>query len=289
MQLSNLARLFKRAPRSYDGGLFTSEIIGRGATDVLLVHGLAASPETWEQAAERLGPAYRLHLVHMRGFAGEIASAGRQPQNFLHPLAEELAAYLRIHAKGPAAVAGHSMGGIASLILARDHPGLVDRLMVVDVPAFFSVLITPFATGSSIAPFANMARRRYVENDPKRFEAELRRATDSLVQHPIARERVVHWGLLSDRAQTADVMAEVMTTDLRGDLRGVTAPTDIIYAWSRSGHATRAGLDQTYAAAYSNLQRRRLLRIDDARHYVMFDQPDIFYQAMNDWLGRPKD
>lgn len=286
MQLSNLARLFKRAPRSYDGDLFTSEIVGKGATDVLLVHGLAASPETWEQAAQWLGPAFRLHLIHMRGFAGEVASANRRPQDYLHPLAEELAAYLRIHARGPAAVAGHSMGGIASLILARDHPGLVDRLMVIDVPAFFSVLITPFATGSSIAPFANMARRRYVENDAVKFEDELRRATQGLVQHPIARERVVHWGLLSDRAQTADVMAEVMTTDLRGDLRRIKAPVDIIYAWNRSGHATRAGLDHTYGSAYGNLSCKKLLRIDDARHYVMFDQPDVFYHAMKDWLAR---
>jgi pimeloyl-ACP methyl ester carboxylesterase len=161
--------------------------------------------------------------------------------------------------------------------------------MVIDVPAFFSVLITPFATGSSIAPFANMARRRYIANDPKRFEDELRRATDSLVRHPIARERVVHWGLLSDRAQTADVMAEVMTTDLRGDLSDIKAPTDIVYAWDRSGHATRAGLDQTYASAYAKLPHKRLLRIDEARHYVMFDQPEMFYRAMKDWLGRPKD
>jgi pimeloyl-ACP methyl ester carboxylesterase len=149
--------------------------------------------------------------------------------------------------------------------------------------------VSSSATGSSIAPFANMARKRYVENDPKRFEDELRRATDSLVQHPIARERVVHWGLLSDRAQTADIMAEVMTTDLRSDLREIKTPVDIIYAWDRSGHATRAGLDQTYASAYANLSRRRLLRIDDARHYVMFDQPEVFYHAMKDWLARPKD
>lgn len=287
MQLNNLARLFKRAPRFYDGDLFATEIIGRGQRDVVLVHGLAASPETWERAVEHLGETCRLHLVHLRGFAGEMASPNRRPGDYLQPLAEELAAYLRIHAGGPAAVCGHSMGGIVSLILARDHPNQVDRLMVVDVPAFFSVLITPFATGSSIAPFASMTRRRYLENDDRKFEEELRRAADGLVQHPIARERVVHWGLLSDRAQTADVMAEVMTTDLRSDLRLIRLPTDIVYAWDRAGHATRAGLDQTYASAYANLSAKRLLRIDDARHYLMFDQPDIFYNAVRDWLVRP--
>jgi pimeloyl-ACP methyl ester carboxylesterase len=286
MQIGNLARLFKREARSYDGPLFSAEMAGRGPRDVILVHGLAASPDTWERAQEKLGDDYRLHFIRMKGFAGEAASRQRQPGAFLSPLAEEIAAYIRNHTRGKAAVLGHSMGGIASLMLARDHPWLVERLMVVDVPAFFSVLINPFATGTSIAPFAELSRRRYVENDPKAFEESLRRAANTLVQHPIARERVVHWGLLSDRAQTADVMAEVMTTDLRGDLKQIKCPVDVIYAWDRAGHATRSGLDQIYSSTYANLADRRLLRIDEARHYVMFDQPDAFYHAVRDWLVR---
>ena len=71
--------------------------------------------------------------------------------NFLKPMADALAAYIRTLKAGRLPVVGHSMGGLVSLILARDHADVVERLMVVDVPAFFSVLINPFATAGAMA------------------------------------------------------------------------------------------------------------------------------------------
>jgi pimeloyl-ACP methyl ester carboxylesterase len=97
-------------------------------------------------------------------------------------------------------------------------------------------------------------------------------------------ERIVHWGITSDRQMTADVMAEVMTTDLRPDLAKIRAPVEILYAWDRMGPATRTGLDQIYGSSYSGLARQRRLRIDNARHYIMFDQPEVFYRNLRDWL-----
>jgi pimeloyl-ACP methyl ester carboxylesterase len=81
-------------------------------------------------------------------------------------------------------------------------------------------------------------------------------------------------------------MAEVMVTDLRGDLQRIQAPVDVIYAWDKVSPASKMGLDQVYASAYAGLAQGRRLRIDDARHYVMFDQPAAFYGAVNAWLAR---
>ena len=283
MQLGSLTRFFRRESRTYDGNLLLASAEGRGR-DVVFVHGLAASPHCWEQAVDRLGSGVRCHFIHIRGFAGEAPSSNRKPGDFLKPLADELAIYLRLHTRGNAAVVGHSMGGIVSLILARDYPELVDRLMVVDVPAFFSMLINPFASGGGMASFAEAARRRYVENDQAAFEIHLRTAAQKLTTQPIAVERIVHWGITSDRQMTADVMAEVMTTDLRPDLAKIRASVEILYAWDRMGPATRTGLDHIYASSYSGLARQRRLRIDNARHYIMFDQPEVFYRNLRDWL-----
>ena len=96
----------------------------------------------------------------------------------------------------------------------------------------------------------------------------------------------MRWGVTSDRATTADVMAEVMVTDLRGDLSSIQAPVEIVYAWDKSGHATKAALEQVYGSAYQGLARGRRLRIDHARHYLMLDQPEAFYTAVAVWLAR---
>ncbi len=289
MQLGSLARWLKRdAPmpsRDWEGELFTVSVEGQGR-DVVFIHGLAASPDTWEGAPEHLGPGFRSHIVHMRGFAGLAASGFRRPGNFLKPMADSLAAYVRSLKAGRVAVVGHSMGGIVGLILARDHADVVDRLMVVDVPAFFSVLINPFASANTMAHLADHSRRSYVDKSDRQLEDDLRRATEKLTINREMFDRIVQWGVDSDRKTTADVMAEVMVTDLRGDLSRIKAPVDVIYAWDKAGPATKAGLEQVYASTYANLAHGRRIRIDQARHYVMFDQPEVFYNAVCDWLAR---
>lgn len=288
MQLGSIARWLKGDSRYWEGEHFTVAIegpsSGRGR-DVVFVHGLAASPECWEEAGSYLGEA-RSHFLHMRGFSGLAPSGFRKAGDFLKPVADALAGYIRSLKAGPVAVVGHSMGGVVSLILARDHPDVVGRLMVVDVPAFFSVLINPFATAKSIAGLAEASRRSHAEKPAKALEEDLRRATEKLVADPRHVERIVKWGMMSDRAATADVMAEVMVTDLRADVAKIQAPVEVVYAWDRSGPATRVAIDQIYATSYAGLVNGRRLRIDQARHYVMFDQPEVFYHAVRDWLAR---
>jgi pimeloyl-ACP methyl ester carboxylesterase len=286
MQLGSLARWIKSDSRQWEGELFTVAVEGpRDGRNVVFVHGLAASPDCWEGVEDHLS-GVRSHFVHMRGFAGLPASGFREPGNFLKPMADALAGYIRTLKAGPVAVVGHSMGGIVSLILARDHPDVVDRLMVVDVPAFFSVLINPFATVGAMAHLAEHSRRSYFEKSGKAVEDDLLRSAPKLVTGPENLSRVVKWGVTSDRGVTSDVMAEVMVTDLRNDMHRIEAPVDVIYAWDQSNHSSRMGLDQVYSSSYGGLRNGRKQRIDDARHYVMLDQPEIFYSAVREWLAR---
>jgi pimeloyl-ACP methyl ester carboxylesterase len=81
-------------------------------------------------------------------------------------------------------------------------------------------------------------------------------------------------------------VAEVMVTDLRQDMKRIEAPVDVIYAWDNTGHSSRGTLDQIYASSYAGLVNLRKQRIDNARHYVMFDQPEVFYSAVREWLAR---
>jgi len=285
MQLGSLSRWLKKDASGFEGEQFSVSIQGRGQ-DVVFIHGLAASPDCWDGAEEFLSRNARCHLLHMRGFSGLAPSGFREPMNFLKPMADAIAGYIRTLKVGPVPVVGHSMGGLVALILARDHADVVDRLMVVDVPAFFSVLINPFATAGAFAGIAQHARRSYAAKTRTQLEDELYSGTPKLVSDPEQVERIVRWGMTSDLETTADVMAEVMVTDLRGDMASILAPVDVIYAWDRSGHSSKLGIDQVYASSYAGLTQGRSLRIDDARHYVMLDQPVRFYGAVNDWLAR---
>jgi pimeloyl-[acyl-carrier protein] methyl ester esterase len=275
----------KPDPDWREGQLFRVRTEGRGR-DVVFIHGLAASAECWEGALELLGAGVRVHLVQIRGFSGLAPPSGRRRGQFLRPLAGELAGYVRERTAGRAAIVGHSMGGLAAMMTAIAEPDAVERVMVADAPAFFSSLISPFLTAGSALGLADAARRRFMAADEDLFVEGLRRTCERLVTAPEMRERVVGWSLASDRAMVADVMAEVMVTDLRADLASMRADLDVVYAHDRRAPVPRAVLDQTYLSSYARHPNCRRLRIDDARHYLMLDQPRQFYGAVGDWLAR---
>lgn len=285
MSIASISRWIRREPARAERLLSRIESDGSGRR-VLLVHGLAASPACWSGLREELGARYNVHRPHIRGFAGLAPPTGRPHGRFLSAMADELAEHIRKTGRGPVAVVGHSMGGIVSLILARDHPTLVDRLMVIDVPSFFSVLINPFATEATFGAFAEATRRQYLGKSQADLEKDIRRTASRLVTSEADLQRVVDWGLSSDQALTADVMAEVMTTDLRSDMSSIAAPTDILYAYDPATPVSSMAIDQLYASAYAGLPNRRLVRIDDARHYIMMDQPERFHREVKTWLER---
>ena len=61
-----------------------------------------------------------------------------------------LTALWRSYGVEPDAVIGHSMGGKVALILARDHPDVVERLMVVDVPVPPGLRVVAFASSPNM-------------------------------------------------------------------------------------------------------------------------------------------
>lgn len=268
-----------------EGHLFRVRTEGRGR-DVVFVHGLAASAECWDGALERLGSGVRVHLVQIRGFSGLAPPAGRRRGDFLRPLAAELASYIRERTAGDAAIVGHSMGGLAAMMTAIVEPDAVKQVLVADTPAFFSSLISPFLTPATALGLADVARRRFMAADSDMYAEGLRRTCERLVTAPEMRERVAGWSLASDRMMVADVMAEVMVTDLRTDLASMRASLDVVYAHDARAPVPRAVLDQTYLSSYARHPNCRRLRIDDARHYLMLDQPQQFYGAVGDWLTR---
>jgi pimeloyl-ACP methyl ester carboxylesterase len=103
----------------------------RGAGPPLVVlHGLFGAKRNWATIAKALAPHHRVLTVDLRNH-------GASPWDAVHDypaLAGDVARFIHTHVGGPAAVLGHSMGGKAAMVLALEEPGLVERLVVVDIP-----------------------------------------------------------------------------------------------------------------------------------------------------------
>jgi pimeloyl-ACP methyl ester carboxylesterase/quercetin dioxygenase-like cupin family protein len=105
---------------------------------VVLVHGAVADYRAWAAVAERLAgrrrvivPSLRYHWPNTGGGDGSDYGPARH--------AADLAALLVGLELGPVRLVGHSLGGHVALLLARDHPELVQSLALVE-PSVPSIL-----------------------------------------------------------------------------------------------------------------------------------------------------
>ena len=256
--------------------LFGVEILGSGP-DVLLIPGLASSPEVWSALAGPLSAHHRVHLIDIAGFAGRAPVADATP--LASSLAEALAAYIARNGLSKPAVVGHSLGGEVALMLAARHPASVGPLVVVDALPFYSLLFNPQATVESATPGARAFRDAWLAATEPQLEAMQQAGAERLTTSAQSRAAVARWGRDSDRLTVAQAAYELAITDLRPELARITVPTTVIYAHHPSYGPVEA-VDGVFAAAYQGLGHARLVRIDNSRHFVMLDQAERFNAAV---------
>jgi pimeloyl-ACP methyl ester carboxylesterase len=261
---------------------FTVEVRGTGP-DVILIPGLASSRDVWEGTVTALEGRYRFHVVQVNGFAGAAAGANAAGP-VVEGLVEELATYIADSKLDHPAVIGHSMGGFSGLALAVRHPDSVSRVMVVDALPFFSVLINPSATAASIEPQAAAIRQSYQSMTEAQLEQVQAGAMRRLVKDPKGQAEALAWSLASDKAVVGQATYDIMTTDLRDKLSGITTPVTVLYARDDSMGFLAGVVDDLYGNNYKALPGVLLVRVDGALHFIMLDQPGAFLAAVEAFL-----
>jgi pimeloyl-ACP methyl ester carboxylesterase len=96
---------------------FSVTVEGTGP-DLILIPGLTSSRHVWDQAVASLGGHYRVHRIQIAGFGGEPAR-GNVSGPVLVPTVEEIHAYIAASRLRRPMVAGHSIGGLMTLMLAQ--------------------------------------------------------------------------------------------------------------------------------------------------------------------------
>lgn len=273
-------------------GMEHAEGIGQGrisvvmegeGPDVILVPGMASSREVWSGLVDRLRQTHRLHLVQVAGFAGAPPVAGSDGL-VAAPVAETIADYIERERLDRPAIIGHSLGGEIALMLGARHPGRVGRLMVVDALPFYSLLFDPAATSETTRAGADAFQAVWLAATDVQVEAMQAAAMASLVRNEAARPGLLAASIRSDRQTVANASHELMTTDLRGELRQITVPVEVVYAYDAAHGVPVTRVDTTYRTAYGELSKASFRRIDDSFHFIMQDQPELFERTVIEFL-----
>jgi pimeloyl-ACP methyl ester carboxylesterase len=248
------------------------ETRGRGP-DVILIPGLTGHREIWNGIAEALDDRYRLHLVQVNGFAGVDAGANDEGP-VSAPVAEEIARYIRETGLARPAVIGHSMGGTIGMMLAARHPDAPGRLMVVDMVPFMGGMFPGGTTPESLRAIADQTRSETLSKPPgEGFIGQMFRTMTSKPEMMPVLMRHLH---ASDRRTVANAFHELLVTDLRPELPRIMAPVTVLYVLPPNAQIPPEQYDALLKGLYAGVPNARLVRIDDSRHFIHWDQPARF-------------
>jgi len=254
-----------------------------GKPDVILIPGLASSRAVWDAEAKLLAPNYRLHIVQVDGFAG--APAGANATGAILPgIVEELHQYIVADKLSPIVI-GHSLGGLVTLMLADKYPADIRKMVIVDSLPFYALVFKPDATVESIKPQAEIIRQQMTAMPADQFAAMQPVLVANMVKNTDAQKLVAASSIASDRAVFVNAMVEDIETDLRPDVATIKTPMLLLYPYDSTLQGPDpAKIDTLYHTAYASKPNATLLRIDDSRHFIMYDQPAKMDTAIQSFL-----
>lgn len=251
-----------------------------GKPDVILIPGLDSSRDVWDAEVKLLAPNYRLHLVQVNGFAG--APAGANASGAMLPgIVDELHLYIGSKKMRPFVV-GHSLGGTLALMLAEQHPADVQKLVLVDSLPFYSKIFGADATVDNIRPKVDAIAKQFSGMTDAQWAAMGQMIGMQMVTDAEGQKAVAAASAASDRTVGTKAMLEDMLTDLRPGLAAATVPTLMLYPLDATQKAEE--VDALYHDAYTPMPHVTLKRIDNSKHFIMYDQPAQFDATLQAFL-----
>jgi pimeloyl-ACP methyl ester carboxylesterase len=245
------------------------EVYGRGRP-VILLHGWLGSWGLWQETMTFLGQYYRTYALDFWGF-GESGKKRNtyMVQDFVS-LVDQFMDKLGIIS---APLVGHSMGGTVSLSVALQYPERVQKVVIIGSPI----------AGSSLALPLKFAGHRQIAwmlfNMFGGFRWAMRLASPLICGDPRFPD-MMDADLSKTTLESFLVsIASLRRTDLRPDLKRICVPVMGMF-----GEKDNIVDPHQWQALQQGLPASRVERFQDAGHFIMLDEPQVFMRKLKEFL-----
>jgi pimeloyl-ACP methyl ester carboxylesterase len=259
---------------------FSVSVAGNGPA-IVLIPGLLSSGDVWRSTIEHYQKRYQLHTVTLAGFGGPPPVGAP----FLSRVRDELIVYIREQRLRKPVIVGHSLGGFLAFWIGSTAPDLVGGIVAVDGVPFMPALGNPSATADTMSKQAEQMKAIYGSLTPEQLVAQSRMAMTTMITAPADVERAMTWVAKSDARTAGIAIAELTTTDLRAEIAKISAPVLLIGALGAAPEPMRPTMEKGYAAQVAQLPSARVTMAGKARHFIMFDDPDFLFAALDEFFA----
>ncbi len=245
---------------------------GRGGP-LFILHGLFGSSDNWMSIAKVLSPHYTVYLPDQRNHG---ASSWSEDWNY-EVMASDIKLIVEKERLQEICVLGHSMGGKVAMELAIRYPGLVRKIMVVDIaPRHYPVRHRDILDGLKSINLDTISKRKEADDQLSRF---------------ISAPHIRNFLLKNiDRDENGKfkwkINLEVINRNIAeaGEGQTVSRPVEIPSLFVRganSDYIKDGDLDHIHRL----FPQASVVTIDNAGHWLHAEQPMIFTQIVKDFFN----
>jgi pimeloyl-ACP methyl ester carboxylesterase len=254
--------------------------VGGAGPPLVLVHGLGGGAANWVGVVPRLMERFRLLVPDLPGHGGSDPLPAAAS---IDPFAERVAQLAEREEMLPAAVVGHSFGGLVALRLALRRPEDV-RALVLAASAGVSTATRRIERLLTIAAFVRPGRMYARFRDLIARNAALRYIVFGYwgASDPPALAPEVVEGFLEPtrlHTDTASAARVLVADDPRTQLELVRCPTLVL--WGSRDHQVAVA----DAFEYARRLRAELRVVADCGHLLIGERPDACAAAVEDFLA----
>ncbi|MDZ4783003.1 MAG: alpha/beta hydrolase [Planctomycetia bacterium] len=256
---------------------FLSYVDHGNGKPVVLVHGIPTWGYLWHGVSPVLAETHRVLIPDMLGFG--YSDKRDSFDRSISRQAEVIDAWMGKLGIETAAIVGHDIGGGVALRLATLFPNRVDRLCVLNTVCYDSwpiELMLQFGHPDANRKLSASAALSLLRAALKQGFA--RSPQEDVLDGLLAPYRT-EVGKLS-LIRNAAALNTNLTTEISDQLLLLDLPTLVLWGEDDTFQAVKYG--QRLAR---DIPRSQFVRINDARHFVMFDQPDQVVAQLVSFLG----
>lgn len=267
----------------FEAGSMLVERHGQRGTPLVLVPGLGSGPWVWQDTVRQFSADHVVYVVTLPGFDGRAPAAGKTLENAQQSLRELIVS----RKLDKPVLVGHSLGAAVSIAFAEQHSELIRGVFAIDgLPVFPGTENTPAAQRSQVAAGvkASMAGA-----SKEVFAFQQQQYMRAIGVTDMARaDELAKLSSRSDPGTVVNAMAELFALDLRPGLKDIKVPVLLVAPFYEPDGALTGMTREKKIAYYTSLMagtpKLQVVSIAPARHFVMFDQPQMLADALRAYL-----
>ncbi|AHM60490.1 alpha/beta hydrolase [Flammeovirgaceae bacterium 311] len=253
------------------------EKTGTTGDPVLFLPGFTSPGSVWKETIRNLEVEKQSYLISYAGFNGILPI----DTPWYASIRKELLQYIEKENLTNLSIVGHSMGGNLAVDIAAAVPGRVKKLILVDAIPCMRELMMPGVAASQIqhnSPY-NQQMLRMSDEDLRKTAIMM---ANNMTNRQDRIDTLVQWSMEADRKTFVLGYTDLLKLDLREALKQVKAQTLILGATFPD-----AGLVlENFEKQYANLPLKTIALATDSKHFIMFDQPEWFFEKVNTFLAK---